>query len=76
MRLEDREVLHSADARYSRSPLEDLRLLQLVYDKDEMRASLLSLRILQARGERLLFNDDLDFWGDNSGAPVDYEALA
>ena len=76
VRLADREILLTADACYFRSTLADLRLPQLVYDKDEMRASLLRLRALQAKGAQLFFGHDPDFWGGKSGAPIDYGKLS
>jgi len=62
VRLESGDVLLSGDACYLRRSLDELLLPRLVYDADEMRASMRRLRDLRARGARIFFGHDPDFW--------------
>ncbi len=71
VRLAEGSVVLTADACYFRSTLEDLRLPLIVHDKEAMRASLHRLRALRAKGARLFFGHDPDFWQEKPGTPIE-----
>ncbi len=70
VRLEGGDVVLAGDACYLRESLRELRLPQGAHDRDAMRASLLRLRELEARGARIFFGHDPDFWKGVPQAPA------
>ena len=61
----------SGDACYLRASLEELRLPPgAAFDRDAMRDSLERLRVLQARGARIFYGHDPDFWESVPQAPL------
>jgi len=62
VRLESGVVILAADACYFRHSLEALRLPKAGHDRDAMLETLLRLRELQARGVRIFYGHDPDFW--------------
>lgn len=62
VRLESGEVVLSGDACYLRRSLDELILPAIVHDADQMRDSMLRLRELQARGARIFYGHDAEFW--------------
>lgn len=64
------EVVLAGDACYLRETLTSLRLPPgAAFNRDAMRASLLRLRALEARGARIFFGHDPDFWQTLRKAP-------
>jgi glyoxylase-like metal-dependent hydrolase (beta-lactamase superfamily II) len=74
VRLETGDVVLAGDACYLRETLRDLRLPQGVHDRDAMRRSLLLLRELEARGARIFYGHDPDFWAGVPQAPAPVQA--
>lgn len=65
------EVVLTGDACYLRESLESLRLPPAAaHDKESMREALLRLRALQARGARIFYGHDPEFWRDVPQAPA------
>lgn len=62
VRLASGDVVLTGDACYLRRSLEELLLPAIVHDRDQMRASMLRLRELQANGARIFYGHDPDFW--------------
>jgi N-acyl homoserine lactone hydrolase len=62
VRLDSGDVLLAADACYLRQSLEEFLIPQVVYDREQMLASMHRLRDLQARGARIYFGHDPEFW--------------
>ena len=59
-------IVLAADACYLRRTLEDLHLPRFVHDRDGMLDVLRRFREWQARGERIFYGHDAEFW---SGVP-------
>ena len=70
VRLEDGEVVLCADACYFRKTIEDMRLPQIVNDPEEMRRSLKILKALEAKGARLIYGHDPEFWPKVNEGPL------
>jgi glyoxylase-like metal-dependent hydrolase (beta-lactamase superfamily II) len=62
-------VLLAADSCYLRRTLEQLHLPPVVFDPAAMRETLGRLRELQARGTRIFFGHDPEFWSSVPQAP-------
>ena len=62
VRLDSGDVLLTGDACYLRQSLEELLIPQVVHDSEQMLASMHRLRDLQARGARIYFGHDPEFW--------------
>jgi glyoxylase-like metal-dependent hydrolase (beta-lactamase superfamily II) len=70
VRLETGEVILTADACYFRQTLEELNVPPIAHDPGEMRKSLEKLRELQARGARIFYGHDPEFWKSVPQAPA------
>jgi len=70
VKLDGGDVLLTGDACYLRETLENLRLPRVVYDRDEMLKSLQAIKALQARGVRIFYGHDAQFWRTVPQAPV------
>lgn len=70
VRLEAGEVVLTGDACYLRRTLENLHLPRILHDREEMIASLKTLRALEARGARIFYGHDPEFWRDIPQAPL------
>ena len=68
--LESGEVILAADACYFRQTLEELNIPPIAHDPDQMRRSLEKLRALQARGARIFYGHDPEFWKSVPQAPA------
>ncbi len=64
------EVILAADSCYLRRTLESLHLPPIVHDRDAMLQSLATLRTLQARGARIFYGHDPEFWATVPQAPA------
>jgi len=64
VRLPAGEIVLTSDACYLRKTLDELHLPGVVYDRDEMLASLWRLRALQAAGATLWFGHDPEQWAE------------
>ena len=71
VRLEAGDVVLAADACYFRQTLEELHLPKLVHDRSQMLDSLLLLRRMRARGARIFYGHDPDFWKEVPQAPME-----
>jgi len=63
-------IVLTADACYMRKTLEDLHLPQLLHNAEQMRASLMMFRKLQAAGARIFYGHDPVFWREVPQAPL------
>jgi N-acyl homoserine lactone hydrolase len=63
-------ILLTGDACYLRRSLEELHLPMVVQDREQMMASLLAIRGLQARGARIFYGHDPEFWESVPQAPA------
>lgn len=70
VRTAGRELILCGDACYLRQSLEQLHLPGVVVDRDAARAVLMRLREMQARGARILFGHDPEFWTSVPQAPA------
>ncbi|MGH0029673.1 MAG: N-acyl homoserine lactonase family protein [Myxococcota bacterium] len=68
--LPDGPVLLAADACYLRRTLDDLHLPPVAADPEAMRATLLRLRELEAKGVRIFPGHDPEFWSGVPQAPA------
>lgn len=73
VKTERGEFVLCGDACYLRRSLEDLHLPGIVHDREHAMKSLHWFRDMQARGHRLMFGHDPDFW---TGIPQAPERLA
>jgi glyoxylase-like metal-dependent hydrolase (beta-lactamase superfamily II) len=64
------EVVLTGDACYFRRTLENMHLPKVLYDRDQMRASLEALRALQLRGAQIFYGHDPEFWETVPQAPA------
>ena len=64
------EVVLAGDACYLRRTLEDLHLPKVLHDREKTLASLHKLRDLQARGARIFYGHDPEFWESVPQAPA------
>ena len=65
------EVILTGDACYLRQTLEELRLPPgAAHDRDAMLESLKRLRALQAKGARIFYGHDPEFWQKVPQAPA------
>ena len=64
------EVVLAGDACYLRQTLDNLHLPAIVHDREQMIASLHVLRGLQARGARIYYGHDPEFWQTVPQAPA------
>jgi glyoxylase-like metal-dependent hydrolase (beta-lactamase superfamily II) len=71
VRLAGGDVVLSGDACYLRQSLEELHLPGFPYDREAMIASLHTLRELQARGARIIYGHDPDYWATVPQAPAE-----
>lgn len=71
VKLKSGEVVMTADACYMRKTLEDLHLPTLLDDPETMRQSLRRLRDLQAKGARIFYGHDPEFWKQVPQAPLE-----
>ena len=71
VKLASGDVVMTGDACYMRKTLEDLHLPQLLDNPEKMRQSLLVLRGLQARGARIFYGHDPEFWKQVPQAPLE-----
>lgn len=62
VRLPEGDFVLTSDACYLRQTLDDLHLPGVVYDREQMLASLQRFRALEAAGATLLFGHDPDQW--------------
>ena len=63
------EYVLTGDACYVRRTLEELALPGVMHDREQMIASLMKFRELQARGATIIFGHDPEFWPTISRAP-------
>lgn len=70
VRAEGGDVVLAGDACYLRQTLEKMWLPRQVHDKAAMLASLEILASLKARGARIFYGHDPDFWKDVPQAPA------
>jgi len=63
------EVILAGDACYLRRTLDEMHLPFIVADEAAMLDSLKKLKALQARGARIFYGHDPDFWADMPMAP-------
>jgi len=70
VKLGSGEIVLAGDACYLRRSLEELRLPNVVHDKAKMLASFQRLRDLQARGARIFYGHDPEFWENVPQAPA------
>lgn len=71
VRLPSGDVVLSADACYLRQTLEQLHLPGgAIHDREQMLASLETLRTLQRAGARIFYGHDPEFWAGVPQAPV------
>ena len=63
-------IVLTADACYMRKTLEDLHLPQILHNAEQMRASLMTFRKLQAAGARIFYGHDPVFWREVPQAPL------
>lgn len=73
VRLDTATVVLTSDACYLRRTLEHLHLPSVVFDPEAMLASLGVLRALAARGDRIFFGHDPEFWASVPQAPLGIE---
>ncbi len=62
VRLDSGDVVLTGDACYLRQSLDELALPAIVHDREQMEASMHRLRDLRARGARIFFGHDPEFW--------------
>src|SRR5438445_13507553 len=62
LRLAGGDIVLAADSCYFCRTLRERRLPRFVYDRDAMHASLDRLAALEARGARIFFGHDPEFW--------------
>lgn len=55
-------VVLAADCCYLKQTLDHLHLPKFAYDKDQMRTTLMRLRVMQSEGARIFFGHDPEFW--------------
>jgi N-acyl homoserine lactone hydrolase len=70
VRAEGGDVVLAGDACYLRQTLEKMWLPRQVHDKEQMLASLEILAGLKARGARIFYGHDPEFWKDVPQAPA------
>ena len=70
LRLQGGDVVLAGDACYLRQTLEELKLPQGAHDPAAMLASLRRLRELEARGARIFYGHDPEFWENVPQAPA------
>jgi len=70
LRLDEGELVLTADACYLRRTLDELLLPPIVHDPEAMRASLLRLGALRDAGARLVFGHDPALWATVPQAPA------
>ncbi|MEJ2120424.1 MAG: N-acyl homoserine lactonase family protein [Alphaproteobacteria bacterium] len=70
VRAEGGDVVLAGDACYLRQTLEKMWLPRQVHDKETMLASLKILAGLKARGARIFYGHDPEFWKDVPQAPA------
>ena len=70
LRLSGGEIVLAADSCYFCRTLRERRLPRFVYDREEMYASLDRLAALEARGARIFFGHDPEFWQTVPQAPA------
>jgi N-acyl homoserine lactone hydrolase len=70
LRLAGGEVVLAADSCYFCQTLRERRLPRFVYDRESMHASLDCLAALEARGARIFFGHDPEFWRTVPQAPA------
>ncbi len=70
VRLQGGDVILAGDACYLRRTLEDLHLPRRCHDDAQWLESLKALRRLQARGGRIFYGHDPDFWKTVPQAPA------
>ena len=73
VRLDSGAVVLTGDACYLRRTLEDLHLPNVVFDREQMLASLRALGVLAKGGDRIFFGHDPEFWASVPQAPVAIE---
>jgi N-acyl homoserine lactone hydrolase len=72
VRLDDGSaIVLAADACYLRRTLEDLQLPRYVHDRDAMLAVLRRFREWQARGDRIFYGHDAEFWSTLAQPPAE-----
>lgn len=71
VRLASGDVVLAADSCYFRKTLEDLRLPNIVFDKEQMLESFQILRRLQTAGARIFYGHDPEFWQQVPQAPLE-----
>jgi N-acyl homoserine lactone hydrolase len=69
VRLDSGDVVLAGDACYMRRSLENLHLPKWCHDRDAMLGTLKMLRDLQAKGARIFYGHDPDFWATLPQAP-------
>ncbi len=70
LRLEGGDAVLTGDACYLRRSLDELRLPRTLHDREATAQSLRMLRDLQARGARIFYGHDPDFWESLPKAPA------
>lgn len=70
VRADGGEFILCGDACYLRRSLEHLHLPGIVADKDAALAVFRQFRDMQARGARIMFGHDLEFWKSIPQAPA------
>ena len=69
VRLDSGDVVLAGDACYMRRSLENLHLPKWCHDRDAMLGTFKMLRDLQARGARIFYGHDPEFWATLPQAP-------
>jgi len=69
VRTENTEFVLTGDACYLRQTLENLHLPGVLYNREDARASLRTLRELQSRGAKIIYGHDPEFWPSVIKAP-------
>jgi len=70
LRLAGGDIVLAADSCYFCRTLRERRLPRFVYDREQMLASLDRLAALEARGARIFFGHDPEFWQSVPQAPA------
>jgi N-acyl homoserine lactone hydrolase len=70
LRLESGDIVLAADSCYFCRTLRERRLPRFVHDREAMHASLDRLAALEAKGARIFFGHDPEFWQTVPQAPV------
>ncbi len=70
VKLDSGDVLLCGDACYLRRSLEEMRLPRFLHDREAMLKSFQLIKDLKARGARIFYGHDPDFWKELPQAPA------